>query len=131
MIDRINHAIARWIRGRAGSRIDNVVSDTDGIRACAGPSGVWTMRWSDIARITAYMSQQPVGDTIVLVFDNGTEQRVITEDLVGWNDLTRVLPDMLAGAVPFATWATWVTAHPQPQSFEVFQRVGAQHDSRK
>jgi hypothetical protein len=131
MIDRINRAIARWIRGRAGSRIDTVVSYTDDLKARAGLSDVWTMRWSDIARITAYMNQHHVGDTIVLVFDNGTERRVITEDLVGWNDLTRVLPDMLTGAVPFATWATWVTAHPQPESFEVFQRASAQHGSRK
>lgn len=131
MIDRINRAIVRWIRGRAGSRIDTVVSDTDGLKTCAGSSDVWSMRWSDIARITAYMDQQPVGDTIVLVFDNGTERHVITEELVGWNDLTRVLPDVLAGAVPFATWATWVTAHPQPESFEVFQRTSAQHDSRR
>lgn len=126
MIDRINQALLRWIRRRGGVRIDSVLVSRDSLKGCAGSGTVWEMTWKQMLRVTAYMNEEFVGDTMVLVFESAADQRVVTEDLAGWSELTRVLPEHLPGAAAFASWAPAVTAHHAQEAIIVFQR-GREH----
>ena len=128
MMDRINRAVLRWIRHRAGPAVDTVVFDSLRLTGRSGSKDAWSMPWRQVKRVSAYMNEELIGNTLVLVFESDSEQRAVAEDQSGWSELTTRLPELLPGAAAYASWAPWVVAHPPSDAFVVFNCDGAEQD---
>jgi hypothetical protein len=123
IVDRINRALLKLIRGRSNASSGDIRVEANGISVGAAADTLWTMPWSDIRRVVAFRSPGFIGEDLVLALETGTgETRLVTESQKGWNTLTASLPLHLTGAEPYEMWALRVAFDEDAEPITVFHR---------
>jgi hypothetical protein len=116
--------INAWLIGRLPSRrfsMDLSLSDKGLI--VKNLQGEQVVAWEDIREIVATRSDQLVGNTILLLVAlNDGRILTVPEDDSVWQDLTRELPEYLAGAKPYEEWALESAFADGVPRVEVFRR---------
>lgn len=121
IVDRINRAVLKLIRRRAGTpELGSIRFDDVAVQLHQPDHLEWSIAWSDVERVTAFSSAGFIGDTIMLAIEAASARKLLTEDHPCWRELVEALPEHLRGAEPFASWAVRLIANAQP--VVVFER---------
>ena len=104
VIDRINRALMKLIRRRAGSEF-TIHLNSSGVQALDGSATCWSMQWSEIRRVTAFRSAGFLGESLVLALESRDDTRLVTEEHPGWHELIAAIPEYLSGAMRYERWA--------------------------
>jgi hypothetical protein len=122
VVDRINRAVLKFLGRRSKAASGSIHVDAEGIEARSGSNVLWSMRWTEIQRITAFRSAGFVGDALVLAIERPGESRLISEGHEGWHELTTTLSKYLEGAQEYQAWALRLIGSKEGQRVIVFDR---------
>jgi hypothetical protein len=122
VVDRINRAVLKFLGRRSKAASGSIHVDAQGIEARSGSNVLWSIRWTEIQRISAFRSTGFVGDALVLAFERHGESRLISEGQEGWRELTTTLSQHLHGAQEYQTWALRLIGSKEGQTTIVFDR---------
>lgn len=119
-VDRINRALLRLIRRRAGTDGRKIEVDDVSIKLWASGHVRWDVPWLEMRRITAFRTAGFIGESLVLALEWTGDTHLVTEDDMGWQELTEALPKSLQGALPYQVWAPKAALSEQAEPIAVF-----------
>jgi|WetSurMetagenome_2_1015567.scaffolds.fasta_scaffold213229_2 hypothetical protein len=105
---RVFQRIKSKLKGRTNT-VFNISHDSNGLilntLSFENISDKYFFSWADVKKVTVFKRDLLTVDLICLTFELSTNTSVeLNEEMAGWDDLTKRLPDYLPGCTKWEEW---------------------------